>query len=114
MAMNLTNQVRSIAEVPKAVTSGDLTKVIEVDVRGELLDLNKTVNWSLSDFAGQVTRVVREVGTEGLLGRRANVMNVSGAWKVRPCPFQISSFDRSNFIILLTPGLDGLCECDGR
>jgi hypothetical protein len=96
-----------------------LTKAIEVDVRGELLDLNKTVNGmteSLSDFANQVTRVVREVGTEGLLGRRANVTNVSGlsgAWKVRPCPFQKASFDRNNVIIFLTPGLDGLCERDG-
>jgi osomolarity two-component system sensor histidine kinase NIK1 len=101
MAMNMTNQVRSIAEVAKAVTSGDLTKAIEVDVRGELLDLNKTVNGmteSLSDFAKEATRVVREVGTEGLLGRRANVTNVSGTWKVRSCPFQKSSFDRSNVI----------------
>ena len=91
MAMNVTNRVRSIAEVAKAVTNGDLTKVIEVDVHGELLDLNKNVNGmteSLSDFANEVTGVVREVGTEGLLGRRANVTNASGAWKVRPCPFQ--------------------------
>ena len=88
MAMNMTNQVHSIAEIAKAVTSGDLTKVIEVEgVRGELLDLNKTVNGmtkSLSDIANEVTRVVREVGTEGLLGRRANVTDVSGVWKVRP------------------------------
>ncbi len=65
MAMNMTNQVRSIAEIAKAVTSGDLTKVIEVDVRGELLDLNKTVNGmteSLSDFANEVTRVVSHGG----------------------------------------------------
>jgi len=99
MAINMTNQVRSIADVAKAVTSGDLTKVIEVDVRGELLDLNNTVNGmasSLSDFANEVTRVVRKVGTEGLLGRRANVTNVNGAWKVRPCPVQKTSFDRSN------------------
>ena len=101
MAMNVTNQVRSIAEVAKAVTNGDLTKVIEVDVRGELLDLNKTVNGmteNLSGFANEVTRVVREVGTEGLLGRRANVTNASGTWKVCPCPFQKTSFDRSNVI----------------
>jgi osomolarity two-component system sensor histidine kinase NIK1 len=101
MAMNMTNQVRSIAEVVKAVTSGDLTKAVEVDVRGELLDLNKSVNGmaeNLSDIANEVTRVVREVGTEGLLGRPGNVTNVSGAWKVRPCPFQKTSFDRSNVI----------------
>jgi osomolarity two-component system, sensor histidine kinase NIK1 len=101
MAMNMTNQVRSIAEVAKAVTSGDLTKAIEVDVRGELLNLNKTVNGmteSLSGFANEVTRVVREVGTEGLLGRRENLTNVNGAWKVRPCPFQKTYFDRSNVI----------------
>jgi len=81
--------VRSIAEVAKAVTSGDLTKVIEVDARGEVLDLNRTINGmaeSLLNFANEVTRVIREVGTEGLLGGRANVTNVSGAWKVRPCP----------------------------
>lgn len=91
MSMNITNQVRSIAEVAKAITSGDLTKAIEVDVRGEPLELNNIINRmteSLSDFANQVTRVVREVGTEGLLDRRANVTNVSGAWKVRPCPFR--------------------------
>jgi osomolarity two-component system sensor histidine kinase NIK1 len=97
MAMNLTNQVRSIAEVAKAVTSGDLTKPIEVDGRGELLYLKETVNEmtkSLSDVVVEVTRVVREVGTEGRLGRRANVTNVGGAWKVRPCPFRIDFFPR--------------------
>jgi len=86
MALNLTNLVRSIADVAKAVTSGDLTKAIQVDVPGELLDLKETVNEmteSLSDFTNEVTRAVREVGTEGLLGRQAKVTNVSGAWKVR-------------------------------
>lgn len=100
MAMNMTNQVHSIVEVAN-VTSGDLTKAIEVDVRGELLDLNQTVNGmteSLSGFANEVTRVVREVGAEGLLGRQANLTNVNGAWKVRPCPFQKTYFDRSNAI----------------
>lgn len=99
--MNTTNQVRSIAKVAKAVTSGDLTKVVDVDVRGELLDLNNTVNGmteSLRDIANEVTCVVREIGTEGLLGRCANVTNVSGAWKVRPCLFQKLFFDRSNVI----------------
>ena len=71
MAMNLTNQVRSIAEVMKAVAGGDLTKKIGVDVRGEILELKETVNKmtkSLSAFADEVTRVAREVGTEGKLG----------------------------------------------
>ena len=86
MAMNLTNQVRSIAEVTKAVAGGDLTKRITVDVRGEMLDLKETVNGmteSLSVFANEVTRVAREVGTEGKLGGQAKVENVSGTWKVR-------------------------------
>ena len=85
MAMNLTNQVRSIAEVTKAVAGGDLTKRITVDVRGEMLDLKETVNGmteSLSVFANEVTRVAREVGTEGKLGGQAKVENVSGTWKV--------------------------------
>ncbi|KAI0298323.1 hypothetical protein BC826DRAFT_999267 [Russula brevipes] len=84
MAMNLTNQVRSIAEVTKAVAGGDLTKKVEVDVRGEMLDLKETVNGmteSLSVFAVEVTRVAREVGTDGRLGGQANVTNVGGTWK---------------------------------
>ncbi|KAF9481492.1 histidine kinase [Pholiota conissans] len=84
MAMNLTNQVRSIAEVTKAVAGGDLTKKIEVDVRGEILELKETVNGmteSLSVFADEVTRVAREVGTEGRLGGQARVTNVGGTWK---------------------------------
>ena len=85
MAMNLTNQVRSIADVTKAVASGDLTKRITVDVRGEMLDLKETVNGmtaSLSVFADEVTRVAKEVGTDGKLGGQARVTNVSGTWKV--------------------------------
>ncbi|EPQ52996.1 hypothetical protein GLOTRDRAFT_45993 [Gloeophyllum trabeum ATCC 11539] len=84
MAMNLTTQVRSIAEVTKAVASGDLTKKIQVDVRGEILELKETVNGmteSLSVFADEVTRVAREVGTEGKLGGQARVANVGGTWK---------------------------------
>ncbi|KAF8800723.1 hypothetical protein BYT27DRAFT_7148323 [Phlegmacium glaucopus] len=84
-AMNLTNKVRSIAEVTKAVAGGALTKVIEVDVRGEILELKETVNGmtgSLSVFADEVTRVAREVGTdgrtEGRLGGQARVTNVGG------------------------------------
>ncbi|KAF8800731.1 hypothetical protein BYT27DRAFT_7199452 [Phlegmacium glaucopus] len=74
MAKNLTNKVRSIAEVTKAVAGGALTKVIEVDDRGEILELKETVNGmtgSLSVFADEVTRVAREVGTEGRLGGQA-------------------------------------------
>ena len=101
MAMNMTNQVRSIAEVAKAVTSGDLTKVIKADVRGELLDLNNTINGMaerLSYLANEVTRVAREVGMEGLLDRQANVANASGAWKVRPRSVHKTSFERRNVI----------------
>ena len=85
MAMNLTNQVRSIAEVTKAVAGGDLTKKIVVDVRGEIADLKETVNGmteSLRVFADEVTRLAREVGTEGKLGGQAIVPNIGGTWKV--------------------------------
>ncbi|KAH8103228.1 hypothetical protein DFH11DRAFT_1692635 [Phellopilus nigrolimitatus] len=84
MAMNLTDQVRSITEVTKAVAGGDLTKKITVDVRGEILDLKETVNGmteSLRVFADEVTRLAREVGTEGRLGGQARVTNVGGTWK---------------------------------
>ncbi|KIY49681.1 hypothetical protein FISHEDRAFT_40420 [Fistulina hepatica ATCC 64428] len=84
MAMNLTNQVRSIATVTKAVANGDLSKRIEVDVKGEILELKETVNGmteSLNLFADEVTRVAREVGTEGKLGGQAVVPNVGGTWK---------------------------------
>ncbi|KAH8802033.1 hypothetical protein DL96DRAFT_1672185 [Flagelloscypha sp. PMI_526] len=84
MADNLTNQVRSIATVTKAVASGDLTKRIDVDVKGEMLELKETVNGmteSLSIFADEVTRVAKEVGTEGKLGGQADVQGVSGTWK---------------------------------
>jgi osomolarity two-component system sensor histidine kinase NIK1 len=97
MAMNLTNQVRSIAEVTKAVAGGDLTKKVEVDVRGEMLDLKETVNGmteSLSVFADEVTRVAREVGTEGRLGGQAKVTNVGGTWKVRLFYIEHKSFFR--------------------
>jgi HAMP domain-containing protein/signal transduction histidine kinase/DNA-binding response OmpR family regulator len=84
MASNLTGQVRNIAEVTKAVATGDLSKKITVDVRGEILDLKATVNTmvdQLSSFASEVTRVAREVGTEGKLGGQAQVKGVSGTWK---------------------------------
>ncbi|CAO3660045.1 unnamed protein product [Rhizopus stolonifer] len=84
MAANLTTQVRSIAEVTKAVASGDLSKKIEVETRGEILDLKNTVNMMVDQlrvFASEVTRVAREVGTEGKLGGQASVPNVDGTWK---------------------------------
>ncbi len=84
MASNLTGQVRNIAEVTKAVASGDLSKKITVDVRGEILELKNTINTmvdQLSSFAAEVTRVAREVGTEGKLGGQAEVRDVAGTWK---------------------------------
>src|SRR5437660_3955505 len=84
MAGNLTAQVRNIAHVTKAVASGDLSKKVTVDVKGEILELKDTVNTmvdQLSSFAAEVTRVAREVGTEGNLGGQAHVQGVSGVWK---------------------------------
>ncbi|MEV6104314.1 HAMP domain-containing protein, partial [Streptomyces sp. NPDC051940] len=84
MASNLTSQVRNIAQVTTAVANGDLSKKIEVDARGEILELKSTINTmvdQLSAFADEVTRVAREVGTEGQLGGRAEVRGVSGVWK---------------------------------
>ena len=84
MAANLTNQVRNIAEVTTAVAKGDLSKKITVDVSGEILELKDTVNTmvdQLSSFAAEVTRVAKEVGTEGKLGGQADVPGVAGTWK---------------------------------
>src|SRR5881396_3242228 len=84
MASNLTSQVRNIAAVTTAVANGDLAKKITVDVRGELLELKDTINKmvdQLRSFASEVTRVAREVGTEGKLGGQAKVEGVSGTWK---------------------------------
>jgi HAMP domain-containing protein/CheY-like chemotaxis protein len=84
MASNLTTQVRNIAAVTTAVANGDLSKKITVDVKGEILELKNTVNTmvdQLSSFADEVTRVAREVGTEGKLGGQAQVKGVSGTWK---------------------------------
>ncbi|WP_245318656.1 methyl-accepting chemotaxis protein [Hymenobacter elongatus] len=84
MAANLTSQVRDIANVATAVAKGDLTQKMTVDVKGEILDLKNILNQmvdSLNIFAGEVTRVAREVGTEGILGGQANVPSVSGTWK---------------------------------
>jgi len=84
MAGNLTGQVRNIAEVTTAVANGDLSKKITVDVKGEILELKNTINTmvdQLSSFASEVTRVAREVGTEGRLGGQADVKGVAGTWK---------------------------------
>jgi HAMP domain-containing protein/CheY-like chemotaxis protein/signal transduction histidine kinase len=84
MASNLTGQVRNIADVTTAVARGDLSKKITVDVKGEILELKDTINVmvdQLSSFASEVTRVAREVGTEGKLGGQANVSGVAGTWK---------------------------------
>ena len=84
MASNLTNQVRNIAEVTTAVATGDLSRKITVEVRGEILELKNTINTmvdQLSSFAAEVTRVAREVGTEGKLGGQADVHGVAGTWK---------------------------------
>jgi HAMP domain-containing protein/CheY-like chemotaxis protein/signal transduction histidine kinase len=84
MARNLTDQVRNIAEVTTAVARGDLSRKITVDVRGEILELKNTINTmvdQLNAFAGEVTRVAREVGTDGKLGGQAQVSGVAGTWK---------------------------------
>src|SRR5207237_3998923 len=81
---NLTTQVRNIAEVTTAVANGDLSKKITVDVKGEVRELKNTINTmvdQLRSFADEVTRVAREVGTEGKLGGQATVKGVSGTWK---------------------------------
>jgi HAMP domain-containing protein/signal transduction histidine kinase/CheY-like chemotaxis protein len=84
MARNLTDQVRNIAQVATAVANGDLSQTITVDARGEILELKQTINRmvaQLSSFAAEVTRVAREVGTEGKLGGQAEVEGVSGTWR---------------------------------
>src|SRR4029079_15797856 len=84
LADNLTDQVRNIADVTAAVANGDLRRKITVDARGEVLQLKETINTmvdQLSAFADEVTRVAREVGTEGVLGGQARVEGVSGTWR---------------------------------
>jgi HAMP domain-containing protein len=84
LAANLTTQVRNIAEVTTAVARGDLSRKITVDVKGEILELKNTINTmvdQLNGFASEVTRVARDVGTEGLLGGQAQVPGVAGTWK---------------------------------
>src|SRR5205085_2174811 len=84
LAGNLTSQVRNIAQVTTAVARGDLSQKITVDARGEILELKSTINTmvdQLAAFADEVTRVAREVGTEGKLGGQAQVKGVSGTWR---------------------------------
>src|SRR5437763_16851164 len=84
MASNLTSQVRNIAQVTTAVAKGDLTQKITVEAKGEVAALAETINGmtdQLSSFADEVTRVAREVGTDGKLGGQARVKGVSGTWK---------------------------------
>src|SRR3989440_739880 len=84
MGGELRSQVRNIADVTKAVQAGDLSRKITVDVKGEVLELKNTINTmvdQLRSFAAEVTRVAREVGTEGKLGGQADVQGVSGTWK---------------------------------
>src|SRR5207302_3885994 len=84
MAGNLTGQVRNIADVTTAVAKGDLSKKITVDVKGDILELKDTINTmvdQLNSFASEVTRVAREVGSEGKLGGQAQVRGVAGTWK---------------------------------
>src|SRR3954467_10625510 len=84
MASNLTDQVRNIAQVATAVANGDLGQEITVEARGEIAELKQTINTmvaQLSSFAAEVTRVAREVGTEGILGGQAEVEDVSGTWR---------------------------------
>src|SRR5436190_23761367 len=84
MGSNLTAQVRNIAEVTTAVAKGDLRRKITVDVKGEILELKKTINTmvdQLNSFGSEVTRVAREVGSEGKLGGQATVEGVDGIWK---------------------------------
>src|SRR5437879_4294049 len=84
MAGNLTGQVRNIADVTTAVANGDLSRKVTVDVQGEILELKNTINVmvdQLNSFAGEVTRVAREVGSDGKLGGQAQVRGVGGVWK---------------------------------
>ena len=87
MASNLTNQVRSIADVSTGVARGDLSQKISIEARGEVAALASTINAmvdTLRAFADEVTRVAREVGTEGILGGQAHVRGVAGTWKDSP------------------------------
>ena len=114
MATNLTDQVRSISEVTKAVANGDLSRTVNVDVQGEMLDLKTTVNQMvarLSTLASEVTRVSLEVGTEGIMGGQASVPDVQGVWKVRLPPTPGTWAARLTWLVA---GLDRQRELDGH
>ena len=109
MASNLTDQVRNIAEVTTAVANGDLTQKITVDVKGEILELKETANTmvdQLSAFADEVTRVAREVGTEGILGGQAEVKGVSGTWRDLTAERELHGLEPHRPGALDRPGLD--------
>src|SRR4051812_49452071 len=101
MAGNLTAQVRNIADVAIAVANGDLSKKITVDVRGEILQLKETLNTmvdQLRAFASEVTRVAREVGTDGKLGGQAFVPGVAGAWEEHIHSVEKKTGEHSNHV----------------
>ena len=113
MANNLTNQVRNIAEVTTAVARGDLSKKITVDVKGEILELKNTINTmvdQLSTFASEVTRVAREVGTEGKLGGQADVQGVSGTWKDLTDNVNSMASNLTSQVRNIAEGDDGRCQ----
>jgi methyl-accepting chemotaxis protein len=113
MASNLTDQVRSISEVTKAVALGDLSKQVEVNVQGEMLALKMTVNSmvnQLSTLANEVTRVSLEVGTEGILGGQASVPDVQGMWQV--CMDIVRGL--ANNALIGSTGVDGQRKSDGN
>src|SRR5436305_3219515 len=114
MAPALTEQVRNIAEVTTAVANGDLSKKVTVDVKGEILELKNTINTmvdQLSSFADEVTRVARDLGTEGRLRGQAEVEGVSGAWRgltenVNPMASNLTAQVR-NIAVVTTPVANG-------
>jgi HAMP domain-containing protein len=113
MASNLTNQVRSISLVTKAVAYGDLEKTIDVDVSGEMLDLKMTINemvMRLGNFSREVTRVALEVGTEGKLGGQAEVEGVQGTWRDLTDNVNVRIF--SLYVPLLTRRAENGVESD--
>jgi osomolarity two-component system sensor histidine kinase NIK1 len=96
MARNLTQQVRAISSVTKAVAAGDLSRMVEIDVQGEFLELKDTVNTmvhQLSSFSSEVTRVAMEVGTKGILGGQAKVDGVQGTWAELTNNVNVSGID---------------------
>ena len=110
MASNLTDQVRNIAEVTTAVANGDLSKKITVDAKGEILELKNTVNTmvdQLNSFAAEVTRVSKEVGTDGKLGGQAEVEDVSGTWREPHRVGELHGLEPDRPGALDRPGHDG-------